>query len=116
MNDLHYLPAIEAVRLFRARKLSPPELMRAVIDRAETVEPVINAFAEAFYEETRTTPRRAERRSPRGADPPRPLEGLPVAVKEEAPIVGHKNSLGSLALREVVDDHTAPFVQRILDA
>ena len=115
-TDLHYLSATEAVRLFRARKLSPLELMRAVIDRAEKVEPVINAFAETFYEEALTKARAAEARYAARGEPSRPLEGLPVAVKEEAPIVGHKNTLGSLALRDVVADHTAPFVQRILDA
>jgi aspartyl-tRNA(Asn)/glutamyl-tRNA(Gln) amidotransferase subunit A len=38
MTDLHYLPATEALRLFRARELSPVELVTAVIDRAEAVE------------------------------------------------------------------------------
>jgi hypothetical protein len=50
MNDLHYLSATEAVRLFRARKLSPVELVQAVIDRAQKVEPAINAFAKTFYD------------------------------------------------------------------
>jgi aspartyl-tRNA(Asn)/glutamyl-tRNA(Gln) amidotransferase subunit A len=49
-------------------------------------------------------------------EPPRPLEGLPVAVKEEAPISGQRNTLGSVPLRDVVADHTAVFVQRIIDA
>src|SRR4029453_2167454 len=44
------------------------------------------------------------------------LEGLPVAVKEEAPIVGHPNRLGSIPLQDEVAQHTAVFVQRILDA
>jgi aspartyl-tRNA(Asn)/glutamyl-tRNA(Gln) amidotransferase subunit A len=110
------LSATEAVRLFRARKLSPVELMQAVIARAEKVEPAINAFAETFYDQALTQARAAEVRYAAGAEPPRPLEGLPVAVKEEAPIAGHKNTLGSLALRDAVADHTAVFVQRILDA
>jgi Asp-tRNA(Asn)/Glu-tRNA(Gln) amidotransferase A subunit family amidase len=40
MTDLHYLPATEALREFRARELSPVELVTAVIERAEAVEPV----------------------------------------------------------------------------
>src|SRR6185437_10572325 len=39
-----------------------------------------------------------------------------VAVKEEAPITGQKYTLGSLALKDDIADHTAVFVQRILDA
>ena len=114
MNDLHYMPATEAVKLFKARKLSPVELVRAVIDRATSVEPKINAFAQTFFDEAMTQARAAENRY--AGNQARPLEGLLVAVKEEAPIVGHKNTLGSLALRDVIADHTAVFVQRILDA
>jgi aspartyl-tRNA(Asn)/glutamyl-tRNA(Gln) amidotransferase subunit A len=116
MSDLHYLPAIEVLRLFRARKLSPVELVQAVIDRAGKVEPTINAFAQTFYDEALASARKAEARYAKGGDSARSLDGLLVAVKEEAPIKGHKNTLGSLPLRDVVADHTAVFVQRILDA
>jgi Asp-tRNA(Asn)/Glu-tRNA(Gln) amidotransferase A subunit family amidase len=117
MTDLHYLPAAEALRLFRARELSPVELISAVIERAEAVEPVINAFAETFYEQALDQARAAEARyAGRGDGPPRSLDGLPVAVKEEAEIAGQHNTLGSLPLRDVVAEETAAFVQRIIDA
>ena len=51
MDDLHYLSATEAISKFRAKTLSPVELMKAVIERAEKVEPAINAFADTHYEE-----------------------------------------------------------------
>ena len=35
MTDLHYLSATEAIAAFRARELSPVELLEAVIARAE---------------------------------------------------------------------------------
>ena len=50
MDDLHYLSATEARRMFRDHKLSPVELLQALIDRAEKVEPSINAFAETHYD------------------------------------------------------------------
>jgi aspartyl-tRNA(Asn)/glutamyl-tRNA(Gln) amidotransferase subunit A len=115
-TDLHYISATEALSLFRARKLSPVELLQAVIDRAEKVEPKINAFAEKRYDEALEQARAAEARYAVGGQPPRSLEGLPVAVKEEAPIKGQKNTFGCLPLRDAVADHTAVFVQRILDA
>ena len=52
MDDLCYLSATEALRMFRSRQLSPVELMEAVIARAGEVEPSINAFADTI-----TTPR-----------------------------------------------------------
>ena len=116
MSDLHYLSATEALHLFRTRELSPVELVTAVIARAEEVEPAINAFAETRYEQALEAARSAQERYAGTGPPPRPLDGLPVAVKEEAPIAGQKNTLGSLPLRDVVADHTAAFVQRIIDA
>jgi aspartyl-tRNA(Asn)/glutamyl-tRNA(Gln) amidotransferase subunit A len=116
MTDLHYLSATEALAMFRAKELSPVELMTAVIDRAQAVEPVINAFAATHFDEALAAARQAESRYAGDGGAAGPLDGLPVAVKEEAPIVGQGNTLGSLPLRDVVADHTAPFVQRIIDA
>ena len=116
MSDLHYLPATEALRLFRSRELSPVELVTAVIARAEAVEPAINAFAETRYEEALEAAGAAQERYAATRAAPRPLDGLPVAIKEEAPIAGQRNTLGSLPLRDTVADNTAAFAQRIIDA
>ena len=111
---MHYLSATEVLGLFRSGELSPVELVRAVIERAQAVEPRINAFAATYYDEALEAARAAEQRYRVGDA--RPLEGLPVAVKEEAPIAGKPNTLGSLPLRGEVAKETAPFVQRIIDA
>ena len=115
MSDLHYISAADALAKFESKELSPAELMAAVIARAEAVEPSINAFAESRFDEAMEAAKAAEVRYAAGA-PRGPLDGLPVAVKEEAPIAGQRNTLGSLPLRDVVADETAAFVQRILDA
>jgi Asp-tRNA(Asn)/Glu-tRNA(Gln) amidotransferase A subunit family amidase len=111
---VHYTSAAQALRLFRSKELSPVELVSAVIERAEAVEPSVNAFAATFYDEALDAARAAEKRYLAGDA--RPLEGIPVAVKEEAPIAGRRNTLGSLPLRDEVAAVTAPFVQRIIDA
>src|SRR5712691_8702345 len=110
MDDLSYLSATEARRLFMSRQLSPVELMNAVIDRAEKVEPSINAFADKHYDSALAAARSAEAAFAKRDAAPRPLEGIPVAVKEEAPIAGQKWTQGSLALKDEVADHTAVFV------
>lgn len=50
-SDLPYLSAIDALDAFRSRALSPVELLNALIERAEQVEPQVNAFAETMFEE-----------------------------------------------------------------
>ena len=68
MTDLHYLSATEALERFRARELSPVELLDAVIARAEEVEPTVNALCHRFDDEAREQARTAEaRNAPRAA-------------------------------------------------
>ena len=62
MTDLHYLSATEALAMFRTKELSPVELMTAVIERAQAVEPVINAFAATHFDEALAAARQAESR------------------------------------------------------
>ena len=64
LHERPALPARHARRCaeFRARELSPVELVTAVIERAEAVEPVINAFAETFFDQALEQARAAEAR------------------------------------------------------
>ena len=72
MTDLHYLSAIDALRMFRTGELSPVDLVGAVIARAERVEPTVNAFAATFFEQALEAARDAEARyARRGAEPRR---------------------------------------------
>jgi Asp-tRNA(Asn)/Glu-tRNA(Gln) amidotransferase A subunit family amidase len=117
MTDLAHLPASEALARMRRRELSPVELMEAAIARAEAVEPVINAFARTYFDEALVAAREAEARyAPGAGEPPRPLEGLPVAIKEEEPIAGQPWTLGSLIYEDQVAPHTSEFARRHLAA
>ncbi|WP_433356097.1 amidase [Microtetraspora malaysiensis] len=114
MTDLAYLPATEALRLFRSRELSPVELVAAVIERAEAVEPQVNALSERTFEEALLQAKQAERAYRDGS--PRPLEGLPVAAKDEQPIAGRLATDGSLAYADHVAEATHPIIERIVAA
>jgi len=110
------LSAAEALRRMRARELSPVELMEAVIRRAERVEPAINAFPHTYYEEALASARTAEARYAGSGPRPRPLEGLPVAIKDETPIRGQPLTQASLIYKDDVADHTAVVPERVLRA
>ena len=115
-DDLCYLPATEALRRFRSRELSPTELMQAVIARAEAVEPTVNALCFTFFDRALEAAAEAERRYAGSGPPPRALEGLPVAIKDEVPIEGDPNTGGSLLSADEIADTTSPMAERILDA
>lgn len=113
-NSLCYLTAEQALRCFRNRELSPVELMTAVINRTETVEPAINAFSFTYFEEALAAAQTAEKRYRDGTA--RPLEGIPLAVKDESYIEGQITTNGSLLLKDNVANSTSIIIQRLLDA
>ncbi|MEM9557498.1 MAG: amidase [Acidobacteriota bacterium] len=117
-DDLAYLPAIEAARLFRERELSPVELLRALIERSERIEPLLNAFAATYFDEALEQARRAEARFMTTDGQPRALEGLPLVVKSDldSAIRGKVSSDGALWLKDAVQRHTSPSIERLLDA
>ena len=113
-RDLCYLPAVEALELFRSRALSPLELLRALMRRAEEVEPRINAFTERYFEEALARAAEAEQRYVRGEA--RALEGLPVAIKDEPEVRGKRTTQGSLVLKDHVSEQNAYVVDRLEQA
>jgi len=115
-TDLCYLGAAEAIKLFKKKKLSPVELMNAIIKRSEEVEPVINAFTATFFEDALKQAKKAEERYAKKGKNVRPLEGIPLAVKDEVPVAGRPCTSGSLVYKDYVPDFTAEFAQRLFDA
>jgi len=111
-DDLHYLGANEALRLFRSRELSPVELLEAVLERIDAVNPRVNALTEQLVEEAVTAARRAEQQYRTGADLA-PLLGLPVAAKEKHALAGHVLSNGLIAQRDVIATTDHPVISRI---
>jgi aspartyl-tRNA(Asn)/glutamyl-tRNA(Gln) amidotransferase subunit A len=118
MNDseLCFLSANDVLALFRAKALSPVELLDALIDRIEAIEPQINAVADRRYDEARAEAAAAANRYAGKGDAPRALEGVPVAAKEEQAMLGRVNSYGSLIYADNVAVQTHPMIDRIQQA
>ena len=114
-EDLCYLPATKMIRRFRARELSPVEVLKAMIRRAEAVEPEINALSHRFYEDALRQAKKAETRYLK-RQRTRRLEGLPIAIKDETLLKGMPCSSGSLILKDFVADTTSIENRRILNA
>jgi Asp-tRNA(Asn)/Glu-tRNA(Gln) amidotransferase A subunit family amidase len=113
-TDFCYLSAAEAIAMFRQRSLSPVELMQAIADRSASLEPHIHAFTEAWFDDAMDAAWAAERRYRDGNA--RPLEGIPLAVKDELRLAGRRRTQASLIYRDRVDDESDVIIQRLLDA
>ena len=114
--NLCHMSATEALAHFRARTLSPLELLDALIARSEAVNPELNALTYSFYERARGQAKKAEARyrSPDGR--PRALEGIAVAIKDFHPVKGEITTFGSKIFENHRPDYTAPTVDRLLKA
>lgn len=113
--DLCYLPAADALRQFKAKTLSPVELMRATIARAEATAKKTNCLTYTHFDEAMALARKAEAKYAKGARTGA-LEGLPIGIKDESYIKGKPTSNGSLIMKDYIGDHTSPMNERIMKA
>lgn len=112
-SEIPFLTAHQLLDAYRARTLSPVEVVDALIDHVERHEPTLNAVIDRRYDEARAEARISEARWTGGDGGPRPLEGVPVAAKEEHPMRGRSWAQGSLTLRDLVADEDHPIIERI---
>jgi|TARA_B110001454_G_scaffold56377_1_gene55135 Asp-tRNA(Asn)/Glu-tRNA(Gln) amidotransferase A subunit family amidase len=114
-NELCYMTADEAISAFKAKTLSPVELVDAVIDQSEKVNDTVNAFTYTFFDEARAQAQLAEKNYANG-EKTGDLEGLPIGIKDESGIKGQPLSKGSLIYKDYIAEDTSPVNQRVLDA
>lgn len=115
-EDLVYLSATEALARFKARTLSPVELLEAQMARAEVVEPTINAFCDTYYDEAVKAARASEERYGKTDGQLGPLDGLTCVIKDEIRLKGKRTTGGSLIFKDRIDTETDVFAQRLIDA
>ena len=113
MTELHYLSAGEAIDAFRANTLSPVELLAATFARMDEVNGKVNAITHRFDEEAMAAAKESEARYLGKGEAPRPLEGIPMAVKDEEPMEGKPCTEGSLLYKDRIEDHDSAFVERM---
>ena len=114
-DDLIYLSATEVVERFKAKSLSPVELLRAQIGRIEKLEPTLNALTYTYFDKALEQARIAETKYARG-QAVRPLEGVTCAIKDFHAIEGEIATSGSRVFADFRPDQTTPTIERLIDA
>ena len=99
---------------YLAGRISPVEVVDAVAERMDAVQPVVNAFVTPAVEEARAEAVAAERAYREGRA--RPLEGIPVAVKDVFDTVGLRTTYGSAIFSQHIPARDAELVRRLRDA
>src|SRR5215213_2407451 len=110
MSDLLFKPASELATLIRTGQVSSTELVTAALDRIEALQPTINAFTHIDAEKALAA---AEAVS---AEDRRPFAGVPIAIKDTAPVAGMPYTMASDIFGDFVPGHDAFLVRRLRDA
>jgi amidase len=111
-RDLCFTPAAELARLYRARKVSPLEVMQAVLARIDAVNPLVNAYVTLAREAALAGARKATAALRRRASLP-PLHGVPVSIKDLTPTKGIRTTWGSKVFEHHVPSEDALSVTRL---
>lgn len=115
-DDLCYLSATAALKLFQSRKLSPVELLQAITKRTERLNPKINCFTDHCNDEALSRARKAEAAYANKSETPA-LAGIPLAVKDAQRVKDKRTTHGSLIFKNASpDDHSDPMIARLENA
>jgi amidase len=115
MGDDPLLMAVsQQIALLRSGRLSASELMTVALQRIEALNPALNAIVHLDADAGRKAAVLADSRLKRGEA--RPLEGLPITIKDAFDVAGMPSTGGSPSLKERVPTVDAIAVQRLRNA
>ncbi len=112
-DELCWLPATTLAAMIRARKVSPVEVVDAVLARIEKLNPKLNAFVTVTDEAARRQARAAERAVMKRGARLGPLHGVPFSVKDLVVTEGVRTTFGTPLYRDNVPAEDAPMVARL---
>jgi aspartyl-tRNA(Asn)/glutamyl-tRNA(Gln) amidotransferase subunit A len=112
MKTLLNEPLTQIVERLRSREVSAVELMDATLRRIEETRPTLNAFtalrdADALLGEAAEADRRI------GGSEARPMEGVPLGVKDLEDVGGMVTSQGSIPFKDAVAETDSIQVERL---
>jgi aspartyl-tRNA(Asn)/glutamyl-tRNA(Gln) amidotransferase subunit A len=112
-DELCWLPATELAGLIRKKRVSPVEVVDAVLARIERLNPTLNAFVTVTADAARRAARAAERAVTARRSRLPPLHGVPFSVKDLVATAGVGTTFGTPLYRDNVPTEDAPMVARL---
>ena len=113
--DPAFLPAHTLSAEFDARRLSPVDLVDALLARIRAQDQKLHAFVEVYADEARLAAEAADK-AIRSGHRIGPLHGIPIALKDLIEIDGRVTTGGSQVWRDRRSTYTATIAQRLIAA
>jgi len=101
VSDLHWLTATAAAEAIRARRLSPVELTKALLDRCDHLDPRLHVFIRLDGDAAMDAAKGAEAEISAGR-PRGPLHGVPIGIKDIIDVAGLPTTCHSKILADNV--------------
>lgn len=111
-TDLCFLSATELRERITSKKVSPVEIVSAVLARAEVLQPELNCFITLCGDDAMAAARAAERKMMAG-EPLGLLHGLPVTVKNIVNTKGVRTTFGAVPYKDNVPTEDAVAVAKL---
>lgn len=114
MKSLISLSAGELVDGYRRKIFSPVDVVEALRDHFQVIEPKINAFTTPLFNDAAQAAARCADAIAKGED--KPLLGTPVAIKDLIDTARIRTTYGSRMFADHVPQHNAQIVNKLVDA
>ncbi|GGE48877.1 amidase [Pullulanibacillus camelliae] len=109
---LTQLSALDLLKHYRNKSLSPVEVVQSLFDVIHSVNPALNAFVTLNEDNALAFAKKAEARIMKG-ETLRPLEGVPIAIKDLTHTKGLRTTFGSPLFKDNVPDRDSTVVHRL---
>src|SRR6266576_2857119 len=115
ITDLTQLPAHSLASEIAARRLSPVDLVDALLDRIRAKDEKLQALVAGYGEEARLAAEAADK-AIRSGHAIGPLHGIPIALKDLIEIEGRVTTGGSMVWHDRRSSITATLAHRLIAA
>ncbi|MDQ2803878.1 MAG: amidase family protein [Pseudomonadota bacterium] len=109
------MDALTLAEHIRVKRLSPVEVVDAVLDRMDKLQPVIHAFCTPTPDLARERAKQLENDIMAGR-PVGPLAGVPVGIKDLVMTKGIRSTSGSIIYKDFIPDEDDVVVERLKGA
>lgn len=113
--DLPGLTLIEVSVCIASGEVSPVEVVDALLERIEVVDPTLNSYIDVYAESARAAAEASQRAIAAGYHLG-PLHGVPLALKDNVATRGQLTRAGSRILRDRVTEEDAAIAARLRSA
>lgn len=115
LSALSTLTAAQLSQMLHRGEITSRQITESCLSVIREKNPRLNAFLEVFADEALSQADESDRRLSAGT-PLSPLDGVPVAIKDNLLYEGHITSCASLMLERFIAPYTATAVQRLRGA